>query len=204
MNFVHKNPRCSEDDDDDNEKEYKLVERIDNCIYFYDEVNRRSVLKLMIELKQATKDIQKQLYDTGGTGTIYLHICSYGGSVFEGLAAMDVVKSNPIPVTTVIEGVVCSAATFMALGGKHVTMRPSAHMLIHQIRSCFWGKYDDFNDEKQTLDKLMDVLRNMYSKHTKIPQSVLQDMFKRDMYMDCEECLNWNVVHKVFDCQYLT
>jgi ATP-dependent protease ClpP protease subunit len=197
MNFntLKKHRKCGSDSDDEKQE---LVERIDNSIYFYDEVNRKSVLKLMICLKETTNEIQKKLYDTGGSGIIYLHICSFGGSVFEGFAAMDVVKSNPIPVTTVIEGVVCSAATFMALGGAQVTMRPSAHMLIHQMSSCFWGKYDDFNDEKQTLDKLMNVLRKMYSKHTSIPGDILADMFRRDIYIDFDECLKWKVIDSVF------
>lgn len=183
----------------DDDKDCKLVERLDNSIYFYDEINRKSILKFMIELKEATKEIQKQAFDTGSTGRINLHICSYGGSVFEGLAAMDVVKSNPVPVTTIIEGVVCSAATYMALGGDKVTMRPSAHVLIHQIRSCFWGKYDDFVDEKETLDKLMDVLKRLYKKHTNIPDDILKDMFKRDIYIDFESCIKWDVVDSVFE-----
>jgi ATP-dependent protease ClpP protease subunit len=189
----------SKDDDDDDDKECTQVQRLDNCIYFYDEITRKSVLKLMILLKQATTDVQKQQFISGGTGIIYLHICSYGGSVFHGLAAMDVVRSNPVPVTTVIEGIVCSAATFMALGGKQVTMRESAHVLIHQIRSCFWGKYEEFNDEKETLDKMMNVLRKMYTTHTKIPDEILKDMFKRDIYIDFESCQKWCVIDSVYE-----
>ena len=48
---------------------------------------------------------------------IYVHICSYGGDVFAGLALMDLIKNNEIPITTIVEGPVASAATLMFLGG---------------------------------------------------------------------------------------
>ena len=189
-------------DDSDSESESnsdKLVKYLDNDIYFYDEVSRASVLKLVTTIKTVTKEVLKNTLDTGGNGKIYLHICSYGGSVFDGLGAMDVIKSNPVPITTIIEGVACSAATFIALGGKEVTMRPSAHVLIHQIHSWFSGKYDEFKAEKETLDKMMEVLRELYTSRTKIPKKVLQSMFKKDIYIDCRQCIEWGVVNSIFD-----
>ena len=201
MNFsCSKKRKKNEDEESEWDKDGdENVKRVDNCIYFYNEVSRKSILKLAITLKEVTKEIQKNMMDTGGDGKIFLHICSYGGSVYEGLGAMDFVAANPVPVTTIIEGVACSAATFIALGGKNVLMRPSAHVLIHQISSTFWGKYEDFNDEKETLDKLMELLRKMYAKHTEIPKKVLQSMFKRDIYINSDECIKWGVVKELYE-----
>lgn len=200
MNFCSRKRKKNEEESNwDKEEDDENVKRVDNCIYFYDEVSRKSILKLAITLKEVTKEIQKNMMDTGGDGKIFLHICSYGGSVYEGLGAMDFIASNPVPITTIIEGIACSAATFIALGGNHVLMRPSAHVLIHQITSTFWGKYEDFNDEKETLDKLMEMLRTMYAKHTDIPKKVLQIMFKRDIYINSDECIKWKVVEKLYE-----
>ena len=110
---------------------------------------------------------------------------------------MDTIRSNPVPITTIIEGSVCSAASFIALGGNTIQMRPSAYVLIHQITSSFWGKYEEFNDEKETLDQLMKLLRSIYTKNTNIPELVLNDMFKRDMYINADECMKWGFAETI-------
>lgn len=192
-------PKMADTDDEDDERSYgdSYVKRFKNSIYFYSEVDRKPVLTLIKLIREATFDIQKQCLETGGEGRIYLHICSDGGSVFEGLAAMDTISSNPVHITTVMEGAVCSAATFIALGGDSVAIRPSAHVLIHQISSSFWGKYEEFVDEKENLDKLMEKLRDIYTTRTTIPKKVLNDMFKRDIYIDATQCMKWEIVDKI-------
>ena len=182
---------------DDDEEENVYVQRFKNSIYFYSEVGRKSVLALIKCIKEATFEIQKQCLETGGEGRIYIHICSDGGCVFEGLAAMDTISSNPVDITTIIEGAVCSAATFIALGGNKVAIRPSAHVLIHQISSSFWGKYEEFVDEKHNMDRLMDKLKNIYISKTNIPKKVLTDMFTRDIYIDSTDCMKWGIANKI-------
>jgi ATP-dependent protease ClpP protease subunit len=202
MFFGKRHKLANNEDEDEDEGDERTtargyVQRYKNSIYFYSEVDRKSVLTLIKLIKEATFEIQKQCLETGGEGRIYVHICSDGGSVFEGLAAMDTISSNPVHVTTVMEGAVCSAATFIALGGDSVAIRPSAHVLIHQISSSFWGKYEEFVDEKYNLDKLMDKLKDIYTTHTSIPKKVLADMFTRDIYIDSSECMKWDIVDKI-------
>lgn len=44
-------------------------------------------------------------------------------------------------------GFVASAATFLLLAGAERLAMPNAHILIHQIRTGFWGKFNDLLDE---------------------------------------------------------
>ena len=193
----NKQRKLNEEKEIDDDQLVKVSE-VGNHIYFYCDVTRFNVLKLLLILKEKTISIKKTFIDSD-SGTIFLHICSNGGSVHEGLAAMDTIKSNDIPVTTIIEGLVCSAASFIALGGTTVTMRPNAHLLIHQISSSFWGKYEDFNDEKENLDKLMQLLKTLYTKTTIIPKAELDVMFKRDMYINAKQCLKWKIISKIIE-----
>lgn len=175
-----------------------LVSRIKNTIYFYEAVNKESVYELIKLIKEANDYVKLRSSEIGGGGLIFLHICSDGGCVYSGLSAMDTIASNEVPIITVMEGAVCSAATFIALGGKEIRIRPSCEVLIHQISSEFWGKYEEFNDEKETLDKLMKKLRLMYENKTNIPKKVMDKLFKRDVYIDSQECIKWNVAHTMF------
>jgi ATP-dependent Clp endopeptidase proteolytic subunit ClpP len=204
MKHIHSKRKRNSDDDEviesDMDKVEKYVVKIKNHIYYYAEVTRESVLMLITQIKKATNEIIKksEKYNIKDCEKkLFLHICSDGGSVYDGLAAMDTIRSNSIPITTIIEGSVCSAASFIALGGTEIQMRPSAYVLIHQITSSFWGKYEEFNDEKETLDKLMKMLRNMYTKNTHIPQKVLSNMFKKDIYINSDECMKWGFANKI-------
>ena len=179
MFATKKRKLCNNDESEDDyeiDNIEKYVVRVNNSIYFYTDVSRESVLHLVLKLKEATQYIVEQNNKTGCEGRVFIHICSEGGSVYDGFAAMDTVKSNKVPVTTIIEGSVCSAASFIALAGETIHMRESAYFLIHQITSAFWGKYEDFNDEKSTLDKLMHRLKTMYAKHTEIPKTISNNM----------------------------
>lgn len=48
-----------------------------------------------------------------------------------------------------------------------------------KLFKSFWGKYEEFNDEKNTLDRLMKFLKKIYKEQTKIPEKLLDAMFKR-------------------------
>lgn len=196
--ILGKRRRSASDDHEGAKDDAELVVRVNNVVYFYSEVTRESVLRLATLVREATSYVLHAQIDTGCKGGIYLHICSSGGSVFDGLAAMDMIAGNPVSITTVIEGCVCSAATFLALGGHCIKIRPYAHVLIHQVSSAFWGRYEDFNDEKQTLDNLMKTLRRLYSSKTAIPAKTLSQMFKRDMYIDANDCIKWKIAHEFY------
>ena len=80
------------------------IEVINNHIYFYSEIKRNSILKLNKKLKELeTKLLTYADSLNWEPPGIYLHINSYGGSVFAGVAAMDQILSCKIPVYTVID-----------------------------------------------------------------------------------------------------
>jgi len=128
---------------------------------------------------------------------IWLHINSHGGLIFDGLAAMDQVSLCKCPVYTVVDGVCASSATFMAVKGKRRFIKPNSFMLIHQVSSGLWGKYEEFVDEMENLEKMMDVIQNIYKKYTRIPKKLLDDIMKRDVYFDAKECLKYGLVDEI-------
>ena len=105
-----------------------------NRIYFYSEVNRAKNLAL----NKSLVTISNNLHNRGESlsvdpGRVYLHINSFGGSVFAGLSSVDYILNCKVPVTTVIDGCAASAATLMSIVGAHRAMHRHSFMLIHQI-----------------------------------------------------------------------
>ena len=70
-------------------------------------------------------------------------------------------------------------------------------MLIHQLSSMFWGKYDEFEDNKVNLDKLMETIKGIYREYTKLPDEEIEKILKHDLWLSAEKCLEYGLVDEV-------
>ena len=51
-------------------------------------------------------------------------------------------------------------------------------MLIHQLSTNFWGKYSEFEDEKDNLYFMMKTIKRVYKEYTKVPMGKLDEILK--------------------------
>lgn len=176
-----------------------VVETTNNRVYYYSEVSRPKILVLNKSLKNLNDNLinQAQLLTLDEPAQIYLHINSFGGSVFAGLSAVDYIQSSDVPVTTIVEGCAASAATLMSCVGTHRQMRRSAFMLIHQISSGLWGKYEELKDDMENCDLFMRIIKDIYDEHTKIPKKKLKEILKHDLWFDAETCLEYGLIDEI-------
>jgi ATP-dependent Clp endopeptidase proteolytic subunit ClpP len=175
------------------------IRTIGTDIYYYSDVTRKSVLELIDKLKKLETDLLKKAIDLPGyVPSIRIHIQSDGGDVFSGMSAMDTLNQSRIHITTIAEGSCCSAGTFILLGGKDRRMGMNAHILIHQLSSGgLYGKFEELKDEMDTCKKLMKALRRVYTTETSIPKEKLDELMKRDVYLNAEECIKYGIVHGI-------
>jgi len=184
--------------DDDTDDESEVVKVVDTDIFFYGDVTESNILELNTKLLKLSKKLLiNSVSLTGYNPRITLHIKSGGGDVYSGLSAMDHISASKVPVDTVADGLCASAATFLLMGGSRRYMRPSGYILIHQVSSEFWGKYEDMKDEIKTCEKIMKIIRTIYKQKTKIPTKNLNVMMKRDIYLTSTECLQYGIVDEI-------
>ena len=169
-----------------------------NRIYFYSEVSRPKNL----ELNKNIATMSNTLYNRGQSlqtdpGRIFLHINSFGGSVFAGMSSVDYILNSKVPITTVIDGCAASAATIMSVVGHHRVMHKHSFMLIHQISSAMWGKFEEMKDDMKNSELLMDTIIKIYEEHTRIPRSELENILKRDIWWDAKTCLDYGLVDEI-------
>ena len=170
----------------------------ENKIYFYAGVNRESAA----ELNKKIGELQVKSFTMANNldiepYPIHLHINSGGGSIISGIASMDTILSCKVPVYTYVDGFAASAATFLTLVGNKRFISRHSYMLIHQLTSNFWGKYSEFQDAKQNLDLMMDTVKNVYKKYTKVPVRKLNEILKHDLMWDAETCLKYGLVDEI-------
>jgi len=201
-NIIIKNDDDSDTTDDDND-DYanKTILKEHNHIYFHSEVNRDAIFELITHIRKAEIEniVLAHKLNSDNPIPIFLHINSFGGSVFDAFTAIDVIISCSIPIYTIIEGATASAGTLMSVVGKKRYIRPNAHMLIHQLSSGFWGKMneieDDFANNKHLMEKIVDI----YKKHASIPRKELNDILKHDLWWDSDKCIQYGLVDEIWN-----
>jgi len=181
------------------------VYMVDNHLYFRTEVSRDSIDKLNKELIAYSRnyDILKEMHKGYNIQPkpIYLHITSDGGDLFAGFYAVDIIKSSPIPIYTVVEGSAVSAASLMACVGVKRFMTRNSYILIHQLSSGVVGNYHEIKDNFENDSTLMENINRIYIEHSnkKLNKKILKDILDHDKYWDFDTCIKYNLVDGVYN-----
>lgn len=188
------------DCDRPHEDEYVRVQGSD--IYFHCDVCEATVLELNTKLKKLEKDLLHKYLDLNldFRPEIRIFIRSDGGDIHAGLCAMDCISSMyRVKVRTIADGICASAATFILLGGRRRHMTRNSYILIHQLNmDGTWGKFEDFKDQMANLEQFMNRFRKIYTDETNIPLDKLEELLKRDVYMDSGRCIEWGVIDSLW------
>lgn len=170
-----------------------------NKIYFYGDVNRDSVLDLVRNIDELTKQfkILQFTYNLKDPPPIELHIHTDGGDVFSAISAVDKITNNTVPIHTYCEGIVASAGTLISVSGKKRFTTKNSCLLLHQISSQYWGNFSEFQDEIKNLDLIMNLIKGVYLKRTKFTEKELNKILKHDRYLDSEKCLKCGLVDEI-------
>ena len=179
-------------------KPEKFISVHENKIYYYANVNRESVVELnkkIGELESKSLTMSKTL--DIDSPSIKVLINSGGGSITAGISSMDTILRCKVPVETYVDGFCASAATFLSIVGDHRFMSRNSYMLIHQLSTSFWGKYSEFEDEKQNLDLMMKTIKNVYKEYTKVPMKKIDEILKHDLFWDATTCLEYGLIDKI-------
>ena len=180
------------------EGDYKHIAVNENKIYFYAGVNRDSA----VELNKKIGELQSKSFSLANNldiepPSIHLFINSGGGSITSGISSMDTILRCKVPVHTYVDGFCASAATFLSVVGEKRFMSRNSYMLIHQLSTNFWGKYSEFEDEKQNLDLMMETIKNVYREYTEVPMKKIDEILKHDLMWDAETCKTLGLVDEI-------
>lgn len=213
--------KIAKNDDEDNEDEIDIhakglgieelfggskdtVWRRNNHIYFKTNVTKKSVeemIKLIDEIIDEYHEtkVNSKIYDVVPK-PIYLHITTNGGDLHMGFYAYDIIKNSPIPIYTVVEGIVASAGTVMAIAGAKRYMMPNAYYLIHQLSTGVIGTFENISDHHKNITKFMNNCVRVYSQNCnkKLSAKQIREILKRDIYWNFAEVKKNGFVDEVY------
>ena len=193
------NRKYRNNEEPEEEEEITIEIRVENNdMYIYSEITRELALNFSIELKKLEKKLlcMSIQFDIP-VPEIKIHINSEGGDLFAGLSMSDAIRVCKVPVATIIEGEAASAATIISVVADRRVITKNSHMLIHQMSTGFWGKYNEFLDEMKNQKTLMDIMKKIYNEYTNITIKELNVCLKKDIYWTPEYCLENGLVDEI-------
>lgn len=141
----------------------------------------------VINLKSVMSQVQTQLKN--GVERILVHIHSDGGSVDEGFAIYDYLKSLDKPIDTQIDGVCRSIATIVALAGENRTMGTYGEILIHCPWTYSGGEAKDLRKDADLLDSIENRISSFYSEFTNLTQEEALEFMKDETAFNSTQAL---------------
>jgi ATP-dependent Clp protease, protease subunit len=172
---------------------------IENKVFFYGEISEQSCLELnriLVELDMKLQNIKNNLGDEY-TPIIHLHLNTPGGCIYSAFSTVDIIRNLKCSLYTYVIGLCASAGTLISTIGQKRFMGKHSHLLIHQLSSGTIGTFSDMQADITTCENLMHTLKEFYKRQTKIPVKKLQELMSRDVYLNAEECVSYNIVDTI-------
>jgi ATP-dependent Clp protease protease subunit len=170
---------------------------VENNLYFYGDVTESNALELNAALYELDKKLSVTNVFLDIKPVINLRINSFGGSLFAGLATVDVIRNLNSEVHSYVEGAAASAATIISVACNKRFIGKYSKMLIHQLSSGSYGKYTELEDDMENNKHLMSTIKEIYREYTRVPMKKLDEILKHDLWFDSKTSLKLGLVDDI-------
>jgi ATP-dependent Clp protease protease subunit len=133
----------------------------------------------------------------GGGGPVTIRIHSPGGDVFAASAIRAMIADYPGMVTTRIDGLCASAATYVAMAGDRVVMQDSAFFMIHDPWTITIGGVEELKTTISFLKTIKDGIVETYQNKTHLDAEELARMMSNETWMTARQAQEKGFVDEV-------
>lgn len=123
------------------------------------------------------------------TSRINLRLNSPGGSVFEGIAIANALRSHPASVTVYVDSLAASIASVIMLAGDKVIMQPQSQVMIHAASGACYGDATEMTKMADLLDRQTRNIAEAYAEHTGRPVSEFLDYMAAETWFTAKEAV---------------
>lgn len=139
----------------------------------------------------------------GNDGDVLVRIHSMGGSVTDGLAIYNIIKSSGLNVTTQIDGVAASMASVIALAGDVRRASKDVVVMIHNASGGARGTADELRKAADAVEIHNDVLVGIYAERTALDEDTVRVLMDDETYMTGSTALEHGFLTALIEEQQL-
>lgn len=161
-------------------------------IYLYSDI--------MDDTPQSAISVAEQLKVAGGED-VEVHINSCGGSVYEGFAIYNLLKSYSGSVKIYVDGIAASIAGVIAMCGAPIYMSRYAHLMIHSVSANVFGSVRDFERTMKQMLVLQSSIVKIISERTGMSEEDVSTKYMdgEDHYINAEEAQKMGLIEGIYD-----
>lgn len=142
--------------------------------------------------------IVKEIQDLDAN-EIHVHINSNGGSVAEGLAIYNVLKSHSAKVYTYNNGFACSAASVIFMAGDERIAFTASLFMFHHAWSYAQGNAAEFRKQADALDTITQASVKAYMEKITISEDELMNLMDNEIWVSSEKALEYGFATKIYE-----
>lgn len=136
--------------------------------------------------------------------SITVHINSGGGDVFDAIAMHAALVNHPATVSTVVDGIAASAASFLAMAGETVSIEKPARMMIHDAAGLTIGNQADHLEMGKLLGEISDTIAGMYSDRSGGPAADWRKAMQAETWYTSSQAVESGLADKVLNDEQST
>lgn len=124
-----------------------------------------------------------------GITTINLHINSFGGDVFDGLAIYRLLVDHKARVITFIDGFAASIASVIAMAGNEIRMAEAGFIMIHNAQGMCMGEADDMDKMAAVLRTVTGSIGDVYVSRTGVAKAQITSWMDEEHWFDSRDAM---------------
>lgn len=128
------------------------------------------------------KKVQSQLRAIGERD-VEVHINSYGGDMFEGIAIYNVLREHPHNITVKVMGMAASAASIIAMAGDQIEIGTASFLMIHNCWVIAMGNRHDMAETAAWLEPFDGAMADVYAARSGAERDQIVQWMDAETYM---------------------
>ena len=130
---------------------------------------------------------------------IQFHLCTVGGSCYEGLALHDAIASSHTPIEIICQGRVMSMGVIVALASDVRKAYANTTFMIHQASGLLFGYMKDMQESLEEIRRMNDIMFGIITQKTSIKKETLIELIehKRDWFLTAKEALEMGLITEI-------
>ncbi len=147
----------------------------------------------------SAKQFAIDLKALGAVDTINVHINSFGGEVFEGVAIYQQLVAHPAKIIVYIDGVAASIASVIAMAGDEIRIAEAGFIMIHEAAGGCFGRAQEMRQLADLLDTITGTICDVYEARTQQDGGAIRDWMAQEKWFTAAEAVELLFADSIVD-----
>lgn len=137
----------------------------------------------------SAKQFATDLKALGAVTTINLHVNSFGGEVFEGLAIYRQLADHSARIVAHVDGIAASIASVIIMAADEILITENGMIMVHDASGGCFGRAEDMRKIADLLDTITGTIAEVYVARTGMDAPGVRALMSAETWMTAAEAV---------------